>query len=85
MKAFEQIPEKNVVSWSAMIAAYGMNGFAREALALLAEMKQHGVQPNAVTALSVLSACSHGGLVEEGLYFFNSMCRDCGVEPGLEH
>ncbi|XP_062177601.1 pentatricopeptide repeat-containing protein At2g17210 [Alnus glutinosa] len=84
-KAFEQIPEKNVVSWSAMIAAYGMNGFAREALALLAEMKQHGVQPNAVTALSVLSACSHGGLVEEGLYFFNSMRQDCGVEPGLEH
>ncbi|XP_059434273.1 pentatricopeptide repeat-containing protein At2g17210 [Corylus avellana] len=84
-KAFEQIPEKNVVSWSAMIAAYGMNGLAREALALLAEMKQHRVQPNAVTALSVLSACSHSGLVEEGLSFFNSMLQDYGVEPGLEH
>ncbi|KAE8008888.1 hypothetical protein FH972_005359 [Carpinus fangiana] len=84
-KAFEQIPEKNVVSWSAMIAAYGMNGLAREALALLAEMKQHRVQPNAVTALSVLSACSHGGLVEDGLSFFNSMLQDYGVEPGLEH
>ncbi|GMY05289.1 pentatricopeptide repeat-containing protein At2g17210 [Fagus crenata] len=84
-KAFEQIPEKNIFSWSAMIAAYGMNGFAHEALALLAEMKKHGVKPNAVTALSVLSACSHGGLIEEGLCFFNSMVQDHGVEPGLEH
>ncbi|KAG6712157.1 hypothetical protein I3842_05G090100 [Carya illinoinensis] len=84
-KAFEQIPKRNVVTWSAMIAAYGMNGFAREALALLTEMKQEGVEPNAVTALSVLSACSHGGLVEEGLYFFSSMVQDHGVEPGLEH
>lgn len=84
-KAFKQIPEKNVVSWSAMIAAYGMNGFAREALALLAEMKREGVEPNAVTTLSVLSALSHGGLVEEGLSFFNSMIQDHGIEPGLEH
>uniref|UniRef100_A0A7N2N073 Pentatricopeptide repeat-containing protein n=1 Tax=Quercus lobata TaxID=97700 RepID=A0A7N2N073_QUELO len=84
-KAFEQISDKNVFSWSAMIAAYGMNGFAHEALTLIAEMKKHGVEPNAVTALSVLSACSHGGLIEEGLGFFNSMIKDHRVEPGLEH
>ena len=84
-KAFEQISDKNVFSWSAMIAAYGMNGFAHEALTLIAEMKKHGVEPNAVTALSVLTACSHGGLIEEGLGFFNSMIKDHRVEPGLEH
>ncbi|KAK4561958.1 hypothetical protein RGQ29_004705, partial [Quercus rubra] len=71
-KAFEQISDKNVFSWSAMIAAYGMNGFAHEALTLIAEMKKHGVEPNAVTALS-------------GLGFFNSMIKDHTVEPGLEH
>lgn len=68
-----------------MVAAYGMNGLAHEALALVAEMKLGGLQPNAVTTLSVLSACSHGGLVEEGLSFFNSMVQDHGVEPALEH
>ena len=46
---------------------------------------KHGVEPNAVTAISVLSACSHGGLIEEGLGFFNSMIKDHRVEPGLEH
>lgn len=84
-KAFDQISRKNIVSWSAMVAAYGMNGLAHEALALVAEMKLGGLQPNAVTTLSVLSACSHGGLVEEGLSFFNSMVQDHGVEPALEH
>ncbi|KAF5740360.1 pentatricopeptide repeat-containing protein [Tripterygium wilfordii] len=84
-KAFDLIPKKNLVSWSAMISAYGMNGLAHEALHLLAGMEQHGVKPNSVTALSVLSACSHGGLVEEGLFFFKSMVQDQKIEPCLEH
>ncbi|XP_059648083.1 pentatricopeptide repeat-containing protein At2g17210 [Cornus florida] len=84
-KAFDQIPKKNIVSWSAMIGAYGMNGFASDALALLAEMKSHGLKPNPVTMLSVLSACSHGGLVEEGLAFFEELVQDRGTELGLEH
>ncbi|KAJ8765013.1 hypothetical protein K2173_010485 [Erythroxylum novogranatense] len=84
-KWFDQIPHKNVVTWSAMVAAYGMNGLPHEALALVAEMKLQGVKPNAVTALSVLCACSHGGLVEEGLSFFRSMVEEDGIEPGVEH
>ncbi|KAM7260461.1 hypothetical protein ACFE04_016202 [Oxalis oulophora] len=84
-KAFDQIFDKNIISWSAMIAAYGMNGASHEALALLNEMKLCGVKANAVTTLSILSACSHGGLVEEGISFFKSMARDHGVDPGMEH
>ncbi|XVE66504.1 hypothetical protein DITRI_Ditri08aG0084600 [Diplodiscus trichospermus] len=84
-KVFDQMPEKNVVSWSAMVAAYGMNGLPREALALLPEMKLQGLKPNSVTTLSALSACSHGGLIEEGLTFFKSMAHDYGIFPGLEH
>ncbi|KAK9287215.1 hypothetical protein L1049_015628 [Liquidambar formosana] len=84
-KAFDQIPHKNIVSWSAMIAGYGMNGLAHDALALLANMKMHGLKPNAVTTLCVLSACSHGGLVDEGLSFFEEMVQDHGVELRVEH
>ncbi|XP_062024972.1 pentatricopeptide repeat-containing protein At2g17210 [Rosa rugosa] len=84
-KVFDQISEKNIVSWSAMIAAYGMNGLAHEALALVEEMKLYGAKPNAVTTLSMLSACSHGGLVEEGLSLFNSLVQVYGIEPRLEH
>ncbi|KAK4378155.1 hypothetical protein RND71_000017 [Anisodus tanguticus] len=84
-KVFDRIPHKNVVTWSAIIAAYGMNGFPNEALALLAEMKMCGLRPNQVTALSLLSACSHGGLVEEGLSLFEELIWVHEVEPGLEH
>lgn len=61
------------------------NYLVNEALALIAEMKKHGVEPNVVTTLLVLSACSHGGLIEEGLGFFNSMIKDHRVELRLEH
>lgn len=84
-KVFERIPHKNVVTWSAIITAYGMNGLPNEALALLAEMKMSGLKPNQVTALSLLSACSHGGLVEEGLSLFEELIWDHEVEPSLEH
>ncbi|XP_050231389.1 pentatricopeptide repeat-containing protein At2g17210 isoform X1 [Mercurialis annua] len=84
-KAFNQIPQKNIVTWSAMIGAYGINGLAREALASLSEMKLHKFKPNALTYLSVLTACSHGGLVESGLAIFKSMIEEDGVEPGFEH
>ncbi|XP_038878588.1 pentatricopeptide repeat-containing protein At2g17210 isoform X2 [Benincasa hispida] len=85
VRAFNQIPEKNVVCWSAMISAFGINGLAHEALMLFEKIKQNDTKPNAVTALSLLSACSHGGLVEEGLSFFTSMVKKHGIEPGLEH
>ncbi|XP_065869337.1 pentatricopeptide repeat-containing protein At2g17210 [Euphorbia lathyris] len=84
-KAFTQIPNKNIVTWSAMISAYGMNGLAREALAMLDEMKIRGIRPNSLTILSALSACSHGGLIEEGISVFKSMVEEHGIEPGMEH
>lgn len=86
-KAFDQITEKNVVSWSAMISAYGINGLPRDALLLLSEMKLNDQKPNAVTILSVLAACSHGGLVEEGLSLFKQMVQEQahGIGPGPEH
>ncbi|XP_057966304.1 pentatricopeptide repeat-containing protein At2g17210 [Malania oleifera] len=84
-KAFHQIPQKNIVSWGSMIQAYSTNGLPNDALSLFSEMKQHGLKPNAVTALSVLSACSRGGLVEEGLSVFQGMVQDDGIKPKLEH
>ncbi|XP_010690226.1 pentatricopeptide repeat-containing protein At2g17210 [Beta vulgaris subsp. vulgaris] len=84
-KAFDQITQKNIMSWSTMVSAYGMNGQAQDALNLVTAMKQHGFQPNAVIALSVLAACSHGGLIQSGLSFFKEMVEDFWIEPNLEH
>lgn len=84
-RVFDHIPCRNIITWSAMIAGYGMNGLAREALALLAELREQELKPNAVTALSVLSACSHGGLVEEGISLFESMVEEDVLNLHPEH
>ncbi|KAI5659442.1 hypothetical protein M9H77_28235 [Catharanthus roseus] len=84
-KSFDQIPQKNIVSWGAMIAAYGMNGLPQDALALHAKMRSQGLKPNLVITLSVLSACSHGGLVEEGLSLFRTLLQEYGAAVRLEH
>lgn len=43
------------------------------------------IKPNGVTFLCLISACSHSGLVEEGLEFFESMKWDYGIEPAMDH
>ncbi|KAM4132299.1 hypothetical protein ACJW30_01G239600 [Castanea mollissima] len=84
-KAFDHMKEKNVKSWTAMIAGYGMQGQATEALEVLYEMIRAGIKPNYITFVSILTACSHAGLLKEGWHWFNSMNHEFGVEPGVEH
>ncbi|KAL6011945.1 hypothetical protein ACLOJK_002411 [Asimina triloba] len=84
-RVFDEMPERNIISWTSMIAAYGLNGLAYGALALLREMESKGIKPNEITLLSVLSACSHGGLVEEGRSLFEEMILDYGIDPSSEH
>lgn len=83
-RVFDQISMKNLVSWSAIISAYGLNGLPHDALLLFSEMKARGFKPNSVTTLSVLSACCHSGLVDEGLSVFIDLAND-GAEMKLEH
>ncbi|KAK8480914.1 hypothetical protein V6N13_104550 [Hibiscus sabdariffa] len=84
-KAFNCMKEKNVRSWTALIAGYGMHGRAKEALQVFYEMIRNGVRPNYITFVSVLSACSHAGMVQEGWDCFKAMKEEFKVEPGLEH
>lgn len=81
---FDSMPEKSVVSWSTMIAAYGINGQITAAISLFTKMVESDVKPNEVTFMNILSACRHAGSVEEGKLYFNSM-RDYGIEPNAEH
>ena len=84
-KAFRRIKEKNILSWSAMIAGYGMHGHGQEALEVFNEMRGSGLKPNYITFVSVLAACSHAGLLNEGRHWYNAMRKEFGIEPGIEH
>ncbi|KAM1918769.1 hypothetical protein ACFX15_022786 [Malus domestica] len=86
VQLFEGITDKDVVIWSAMIAGYGVDGQGEEALKVFDRMVKHSdVKPNDVTFLSILSACSHLGLVEEGIEIFNTMLHEYQLKPGPEH
>lgn len=84
-RIFKEIPQKNEVSWNAMITGYSQHGLGNKALNLFEEMKQLGLSPNHVTFLGVISACSHEGLVNEGHEQFLSMNRVYGLAPKPEH
>ncbi|KAJ9545829.1 hypothetical protein OSB04_025536 [Centaurea solstitialis] len=82
---FDAIPKPDVVSWTAVISAYSQHGDVVNALRLFNKMQQLGVEPNSVTILCVLFACSHGGRVEEGLHYFKSMKEIYNLVPQMEH
>jgi pentatricopeptide repeat protein len=82
---FDKMCNKDVVSWNAMIAAYGMNGHGEGAVTLFSQMQQAGLMPDHVTFISVLSACSHSGLVDEGRQYFDCMSQDYYITPRMEH
>ncbi|XP_031481701.1 pentatricopeptide repeat-containing protein At3g58590-like [Nymphaea colorata] len=85
IKVFDSIPQKNVVSWTVLISAFGLHGQAKQAIKSFKEMKLQGVEPDHVTLLAALSACKHAGLVEEGLSLFQNMKSFFGLDPEMEH
>ncbi|KAK8499832.1 hypothetical protein V6N12_072535 [Hibiscus sabdariffa] len=82
---FKGIGEKNVISWSAMISGLAMNGYGRDAILAFEEMQRMGVAPDEQTFTGVLSACSHCGLVDEGMEFLNRMNKEFGIKPNIHH
>lgn len=84
-RVFEETEDPNVVSWTAMIAVYQQHGSANEAIELFEKMLKHGIVPEYITFVSVLSACSHTGQVEVGFKYFNSMANIHNIKPGPEH
>ncbi|CAF1762446.1 unnamed protein product [Brassica oleracea var. botrytis] len=65
-KVFDEIPERNVVAWNALMVGYVQNGMNEEAIRLMCDMREEGVEPTRVTVSTCLSASANMGGVEEG-------------------
>ncbi|KAJ8644783.1 hypothetical protein MRB53_006531 [Persea americana] len=81
---FEGMEERDLVAWSVMISGHGLNGQANEAINLFSRMVKDGFRPDHVTFTSILSACSHAGLVQEGWDYFYQMTQVYGIAPKSE-
>lgn len=85
-EVFSRMRERNVVSWTAMITGLAMNGFGKEAIEAFEEMLKCGISPEEHTLTGLLSACSHSGLVDEGMMFFDRLkSGEFEVKPNLHH
>ncbi|URE28659.1 hypothetical protein MUK42_33216 [Musa troglodytarum] len=82
---FNLMPNRNLISYNTMIAAHGNHGHATAALEILKQMRYEGFVADSVTFVGLLTACSHAGLVDEGLVLFNSMQETYGICPMIEH
>ncbi|CAL5393156.1 unnamed protein product [Camellia sinensis] len=84
-QAFNGIIDKDLVSWNALLIAFGLHGQASQALQLYEEMGECGLRPDKVTFIGLLMTCSHSGLVEKGRALFESMSSVYGLFPEMDH
>lgn len=82
---FEEMKLRDVYSYTAIIVGLAMHGEAKRALDIFSDMSKAGMEPDPVTFVGVLSACSHAGLLKEGRRHFEDMLKVYGIEPQTEH
>ncbi|KAL7132625.1 hypothetical protein ABFS83_12G087300 [Erythranthe nasuta] len=82
---FNEIKSKDEVSWTALVSGYSQFGKANETINLFEEMLVCGLQPDGVTFVGVLSACSRAGFVEKGRHYFALMVDKYRIKPVLDH
>ncbi|KAJ7948045.1 Pentatricopeptide repeat-containing protein [Quillaja saponaria] len=84
-KVFDSSCEKNLISWNAILAGYAQHGQGWKVIEIFENMLKMDSIPDHISYVSVLSGCSHSGLVAEGKHYFNSMTKDFGISPTCEH
>ncbi|CAI9102222.1 OLC1v1000455C1 [Oldenlandia corymbosa var. corymbosa] len=65
-RAFDEMMERNVISWTAVVSGLVQNEFFEDSLSLFKEMCCGPVLPNILTYLSALSACAGSQSLQRG-------------------
>ncbi|CAN7097881.1 unnamed protein product [Brassica rapa subsp. narinosa] len=84
-QVFNSMIRRSLSSWNAMIFGFAMHGRANAAFNLFSKMRNNGFEPDDITFVGLLSACSHSGLLDLGRHIFRSMTHDYNITPKLEH
>ncbi|CAA7394309.1 unnamed protein product [Spirodela intermedia] len=84
---FDQLRDgdRDVVAWNTMITGYSLHGRGADALSTFDDMVKSGTPPDEISFIGLLSGCSHSGLVDVGLKYFNAMESLYSVKPRLQH
>ncbi|KAK9270332.1 hypothetical protein L1049_025911 [Liquidambar formosana] len=84
-KAFVEMSTRTLISWTTMITGFAQHGRSQQALQLFEDMRLAGVRPNKITFVGVLSACSHAGMVNEAMTYFEMMKTEYKIKPVMDH
>ena len=84
-RVFDSLSKRDEVTYTSLIAGYGIQGEGEAALKVFEEMERFQIKPDHITMVAVLSACSHSGLVIQGQRLFEKMPSVYGLSPQLEH
>ncbi|XP_047339433.1 pentatricopeptide repeat-containing protein At1g08070, chloroplastic-like [Impatiens glandulifera] len=85
LNVFNNMKTKDVYTYTTIIVGLAMNGQGKKALTLFSEMKNELIEPDHVTYVGVLMACSHSGFVNLGQRYFNEMSNIYNIKPRSEH
>ncbi len=85
IRIFDEIADATEIAWNSLVSVFAQHGLGHDTIETFDRMIHKGAKPNAITFVSLLTGCSHAGLVEEGLKYFHSMKKTYGVVPREEH
>jgi pentatricopeptide repeat protein len=82
---FDALSEPDHVTWTASISGHAWHGSSVSSLRMFEKLSLAGLEADEILLTTVLTACSHAGLVSEGLGCFASLCCTCRISPNLKH
>lgn len=74
-EVFDEMLERDVVAWNAMVSGYSFNGMYWDAIGLVSEMQRRGLEPNSSTVASILPVIGEGSRLKEGKSFHGFCLR----------
>lgn len=84
-RVFNEMPRRDLISWTTIICGYGMHGLAEDAECLFNQMVDSGIRPDSITFVGILSGFSHKGMVHKGQKYFKKMTKEYYIKPTMEH
>ena len=82
---FEEMVDRDLMGWNALIAGYAREGSIKPLFNLLYKMMDEGKTPDEITFLNVYAVCNHGGLVSVGKSCFETISKEYGGVATTEH
>lgn len=86
-RVFDMTLRKELTSWNSMINCYALHGKSKNAIMVFEEMiaSKDDVKPDKITFVGLFNTCTHGGLVEEGIAYFDLMTKVYEIKPEIQH